>query len=167
MKRATLSVALLLAAAVVTSGQVPAGPPQQAQAPAGAPAAEDASAAIASNHSKFLGAFGKGDAAAVAALHAADARVLPQGGRPVEGHESIEAFWRGVIKAGTRLVQLQTLSVEEKGELAYEVGDYLMTTRPSPGQTEIRAGSYLVVWRRQDGAWKVAAVIWNTDGAAR
>ena len=155
MKRAAL-IAAFLAGTFVASGQ---------EAPAGPPAAEDARAAIAANHSKFVGAFGKGDAAGVAALHAADAKLLPQGGRPVEGVRNVEAFWGGLLKAGARLVQLQTLSVEAQGELAYEVGDYIVTTRPAPGLTAINSGSYLVVWKRQGGEWKLAAAIWNTDKA--
>ena len=156
MKRAAL-IAFLLAGSFVASGQ---------EAPAVPDAAEEARAAIAANHSKFVGAFGKGDAAAVAALHAADARLLPQGGRPVEGVRNVEAFWGGLLKAGARLVQLQTLSVEERGELAYEVGDYIVTTQQAPGLTAINSGSYLAVWRRQGGEWKLAAAIWNTDEAA-
>ena len=157
MKRAAL-IAFLLAGTFVASAQeVP---------PAGPPAAEEARAAIAANHSKFVGAFGKGDAAAVAALHAADAKLLPQVAPPVEGVRNVEAFWGGLLKAGARLVQLQTLSVEERGELAYEVGDYIVTTQPSPGLTAINSGNYLVVWRRQGGEWKLAAAIWNTDKAA-
>lgn len=156
MKRAAL-IAAFLAGSFVASGQ---------EAPAGPPAAEEARAAIAANHSKFVGAFGKGDAAAVAALHTDDARLLPQGGRPVEGVRNVEAFWGGLLKAGARLVQLQTLSVEERGELAYEVGDYIVTTQQAPGLTAINSGSYLVVWRRQGGEWKLAAAIWNTGGAA-
>jgi ketosteroid isomerase-like protein len=156
MKRAALIVAFL-AGTLAASGQ---------EAPAGPPAAEEARAAIAANHSKFVGAFGKRDAAAVAALHADDAKLLPQGGRPVEGVRNVEAFWGGLLKAGARLVQLQTLSVEERGELAYEVGDYIVTTQPSPGLTAINSGSYLVVWRRQGAEWKLAAAIWNTGEAA-
>lgn len=156
MKRAAL-IAAFLAGTFVASGQ---------EAPSGPPAAEEARAAIAANHSKFVGAFGKRDAAALAALHAADARLLPQGARPVEGVRNVEAFWGGLLKAGARLVQLQTLSVEERGELAYEVGDYIVTTQPSPGLTAINSGSYLVVWRRQGGEWKLAAAIWNTDKGA-
>lgn len=161
MKRAALIAPLIAAvvtAAITASAQ---------QAPAAPPADQDARAAIAAAHSKFIGAFGKGDAAAAAALYAEDAKLLPQGGRPVEGVQNVEAFWGGLLKAGARLVQLQTLSVEERGELSYETGDYIMTTKPSPGQTEIHAGNYLTVWRRQEGVWKVAAVIWNTDGATR
>ena len=155
MKRAALIALLLAAAASAASGQEPVAPPRAA----------DAREAIAASHSKFVGAFGKGDAAALAALHAADVKLLPQGGRPVEGVPNVEAFWASLIKSGARLVQLQTLSVEERGELAYEGGDYILTTRPQPGLTSINSGNYLAVWRRQGEEWRVAALIWNSDGA--
>lgn len=157
MMRRAILLAAVLAAASAAPGQV---------REVGAPAGDDAEAAIAANHSQFVGAFGKRDAAAVAALHAADARLLPEGGRPVEGAEAVEAFWRGLLEAGARLVQLQTLRVEAHGAMAYEAGDYIMTVPSSPGQTVVHAGSYVVVWRREGGGWKVAAAIWNSDRAA-
>lgn len=154
MRRAILLAAVLATHTVLAQAQE-----------TGTPAGGDAQAAIAANHSKFVGAFGKRDAAAVAALHAADARLLPQGRRPVEGAKDVEAFWRGLLEAGARLVQLQTQRVETHGEVAYEVGDYIMTVQTKPGETIVHAGNYLAVWKRQEGEWKVAAAIWNSDGA--
>lgn len=126
----------------------------------------DARTAVAANHQKFIGAFAKGDAAAVAALHAADAKLLPENGRPVAGAQEVEAFWRDVMRSGSRLVQLQTLSVEERGDLAYETGDYMTTVPAGAGVTNVRAGNFVVVWRREGGDWKVATAIWNTGKAA-
>jgi uncharacterized protein (TIGR02246 family) len=151
---------LLLAAVVAVTSYL--GRAQENVAPAGG----EARAAIEAYHRKFTGAFAKGDAAAVAALHAPDARVLPERGRPVEGAQAVEAFWRDVMKSGVRLVQLQTLSVEERGDLAYETGDYMTTAPAGPGVTEVDSGNYLVVWRRAGGEWAVAAAIWNTNRGA-
>ena len=155
---------LLLAAVLAVTSYL--GRAQENAAPAGG---GEARAAIEANHRKFTGAFAKGDAAAVAALHAPDARVLPERGRPVEGSQAVEAYWRDVMKSGVRLVQLQTLSVEERGDLAYETGDYMTTAPAAPGVTEVNSGNYLVVWRRAGGEWAVAAAIWNTnrDAAGR
>src|SRR5215208_6483467 len=111
----------------------------------------EARAAVAANHQKFIGAFAKGDAAVVAALHAADAKLLPENGHPVAGAQEVEAFWRDVMRSGSRLVQLQTLSVEERGDLAYETGDYMMTVPVGAGVTDVRAGNFVVVWRREGG----------------
>ena len=134
----------------------------------GAPPASggETRAAVEANHQKFIGAFAKGDAAAVAALHAADAKLLPENGHPVAGAQEVEAFWRDVMRSGSRLVQLQTLSVEERGDLAYETGDYMTTVPAGAGVTDVRAGNFVVVWRRAGGDWKVAVAIWNTGKAA-
>ena len=152
---------LLLAAVVAVTSYL--GSAQENVAP---PGGGEARAAIEANHRKFTGAFAKGDAAAVAALHAPDARVLPERGLPAEGAQAVEAFWRDVMKSGVRLVQLQTLSVEVRGDLAYETGDYMTTAPAGPGVTEVSSGNYLVVWRRAGGEWAVAAAIWNTNRGA-
>ena len=135
-----------------------------APTPPASPAGE-ARAAVAAGHQKFSGAFARRDAADAAALHAADAKLLPENGRAVEGAQAVEAFWRAAMESGVRLVQLQTLSVEERGDLAYETGDYMTTVPTGPGVTDVRSGNYLAVWRREGGDWKVAAAIWNRGGA--
>ena len=125
------------------------------------PAGGEAPAAIEAHHRKFIGAFASRDAAAAAALHAPDARLLPERGGVVEGPQAVTAYWRGVMESGVRLVQLQTLSVEQRGDLAYETGDYMATVPAGPGVTDVRSGNYLVVWRRAGEGWVVAAAIWN------
>jgi ketosteroid isomerase-like protein len=154
MIRTALAIALAAAAALGLARR-------QDVAPARAPTMGEARAAVAANHQKFTGAFARRDAAAAAALHASDARLLPENGRAVEGAQAVEAFWRAAMESGVRLVQLQTLSVEERGDLAYETGDYMTTVPTAPGVTDVRSGNYLAVWRREGGDWKVAAAIWN------
>jgi ketosteroid isomerase-like protein len=150
--RTFLLAALTAAGLCLGYGQEQAGPPA---------GGVEARAAVEANHRKFTGAFAARDAVAAAALHAPDARLLPELGGPVEGAQAVEAFWRGAMESGVRLVQLQTLSVEERGELAYETGDYMVTVPAGPGVTDVRSGNYLVVWRRSGGGWLVAAAIWN------
>ena len=131
------------------------------QEPATPPESGEARAAIEAHHRKFIGAFAGRDAAAAAALHAPDARLLPERGGVVEGPQAVAAYWRGVMESGVRLVQLQTLSVEQRGDLAYETGDYMATVPTGPGVTDVRSGNYLVVWRRAGEGWLMAAAIWN------
>jgi ketosteroid isomerase-like protein len=152
VERTFLLAALTAAALCLGYGQEQTAPPV---------GGTEARAAIEANHRKFTGAFAARDAAKAAALHAPDARLLPEGDGPIEGAQVVEAYWRGAMESGVRLVQLQTLSVEERGELAYETGDYMVTVPTGPGVTDVRSGNYLVVWRRSGGDWLVAAAIWN------
>ena len=151
-----------------TDGRIHGGDVRRVRAggPADPPAAEEARAAIAANHSKFVGAFGKGDAAAVAALHAADARLLPQGGRPVEGVRNVEAFSGGTVEGGGEAGAVADLERGGAGRVGLRGRRLHRDHAASPGLTAINSGSYLVVWRRQGGEWKLAAAIWNTDKAA-
>ena len=59
-----------------------------------APALAQSAATIQKLNDKWAGAFNKGDAAAVAAMYAPDAYVLPPGHDMVKGRSAIEAFWK-------------------------------------------------------------------------
>ena len=156
MRRCIVLSAILV---IATAYQTPA------QAQSGRP--DDALAAVEANHRKFVAAFDKGDAAAVAALHAADAQLLPENGRPVTGAEDVRAYWHGLLKAGARLVQLEALlRVKGGGRMAYEVGAYVMTVQTGPGQTAVHSGNYAVAWRREGEQWLAAAVTWNKSKVA-
>ena len=51
-------------------------------------------------------AFNAGDAAALAALYADDARSTPPGGPPAVGRTQIETYWRNDLKAGGEVTKL-------------------------------------------------------------
>ena len=157
MGRFVLSAILVVAAAYQT----------RAQGQGGQPAAEDALTAVEANHRKFVAAFDRRDAAAVAALHAADAQLLPEDGRPVTGAQDVRAYWQGLLEGGARLVKLEALlRVKGGDDMAYEVGAYVMTTQSAPGQTAVHSGNYAVAWRREGAQWLVAAVTWNKSKVA-
>jgi uncharacterized protein (TIGR02246 family) len=58
---------------------------------------------------RFMEAMERGDAASVAALYAEDAVVLPPDAPMVSGRSAIEQFWRGMMGAGARGVNLAAL----------------------------------------------------------
>ncbi len=123
--------------------------------------------AIESANMKFVEAFNRRDVASVAALYDENATVLPPNSQVLKGRRRIEEFWNGAIEMGVREVALKTIDVEHSGDLAYEIGAYNLKVQPKGGQATTDAGKYVVVWKRQaDGAWKLAADIWNTDSPA-
>ena len=111
----------------------------------------------------FEAAFGRNDMAALAALYAEDAYVLPPGSPQVQGRPAIQQFWQAVWDSGFRQAALQTGTVEGSGELAYEVSTASLATQPGDGQATTLAVKYVVVWRRAGGTWLMVADIWNTD----
>ena len=115
-------------------------------------------AAIESGNRAFIAAFLRGDARAVADLYTEDARVIPPGGEIASGRPAIATFWRSVMDAGVEDLTLDTTEVESAGDLAYELG----TVRVVGKNRQVTAGRYVVVWKQQNGHWKLHRDIWNS-----
>ena len=121
----------------------------------------DVGAAIEAATEAFVNAYNAGDAAGVAALYAEDATVMPPNAEPAVGREAIEAAMRAELDAapGFSLV-LETTSLEVTGDVAVELGRYVVTD-PEGGHAD--HGSFIAYWKRVDGGWKMAADIWNSS----
>jgi len=107
----------------------------------------------------FSAAFAKGDHRAVAELYSESARVIAPGSPIVKGREAIAAFWKKVIEGGTKDAKLSTEQVESAGDLAYEDGSVVLTG--ADGKTS--GARYVVVWKRENGKWRLFRDIWNTE----
>jgi uncharacterized protein (TIGR02246 family) len=108
----------------------------------------------------FEQAVEKGDSALLVSLYAPDARVLPPGSEPLTGAAAIQQFWQGVMREGVTGARLETVSLEELGDVAVEEGRYEMRA----GDQVAQAGKYVVVHRRQpDGAWKLGIDMWSPN----
>ena len=124
--------------------------------------------AVMSVNRNFMEAFKRGDVAAVVALYTADARLLPPGHPLMIGRAAIHTIWQGAMSGGIAEATLETGEVEARDDLAYEIGNYTLTMRPSGGEGEgaTMTGKYMVVWKNVGGAWQLHADIWNGDAAA-
>ena len=107
-----------------------------------------------------MAAFARQDAAAVAALYAADAVMLPPGQGPVSGTEAIQEFWQAGMSLGITGVELASSDVEVHGRLAIETGNYKLYNADGD---RLEEGKYLVVWVSQKGEWKLYRDIWNSS----
>ena len=105
----------------------------------------------------------RGDAAAIAALYTEEARVLPQDGPTLVGREAIQNFQQSYIDAGFNDFRLTTLEVGVVRDLAYEIGEYALTIQPEEGEAIRDQGKYVVVWKRENGEWKLDVNIWNSS----
>jgi uncharacterized protein (TIGR02246 family) len=113
--------------------------------------------AIESRNREFVAAFTRGDAEAVAGLYTEEGKLLPPGAADAEGRPAIAAFWKGAIDAGLKVLALETVEVESSGDLAYEVGTVKLTS----GDGQVSQDRYLVVWKRENGEWRLHRDIWN------
>ena len=126
-----------------------------------APAFAQNKAAMQQLVNQWTAAANKGDVAAVAAMYAKDAYVLPPGGKMVTGAKDIEAFWKEAL-ADAQDVQCTTVDVKPLGgSAAREIGTCsYMTKKPPLKEVELK---YAVVWEKEGGKWKLLQDIWNMD----
>ena len=105
-----------------------------------------------------------GDAAALASLYAADAKLLPPNSEMIQGREGVEAYWAGGFQMGIKDVVLTTVDVMIMGDMVCEIGKAKVTIQPE-GMDEIQdIAKYVVIWKNStDGAWKLYVDIWNTS----
>lgn len=133
-----------------------------------APAALSASdsAGIAAADSAFLAAANSGDAAAVAAVYASDASLLPPNLPVQRGRAAIQTFWGGLLDAYTVTFEISPDIIEGRGDLAYDMGHYRFTAVPksksAPGIAD--EGKFVEILKKQpDGTWKYAVYIFNSN----
>ena len=126
-----------------------------------APALAQGKAAIQKLEDQWGAAFNKGDAAAVAAMYADDAYVLPAGAPMAHGLSAIQDFW---TKAMEQLADIKcsTQDVKPLGRsAALEIGTCTFKMKGATPQDG--ALKYAVVWKKADGQWKLLQDIWNFD----
>lgn len=108
-------------------------------------------------------AYNRGDAAAANALYTEEARVLPPGGPTLVGREAILQNFQPSDTVVFSDLQLTTLEVRVVRDLAYEIGEYTETIQPEEGEAIRDQGKYVVVWKRENGEWKIDVDIWNSS----
>ncbi len=84
----------------------------------------------------------------------------------VTGREAIRKAWTQMFAATGFAFTPKTTQVEvaRSGDLACVQGSYESAANAPKGALVTDRGKFVVVWKKQaDGAWKVAADIWNSD----
>ena len=108
-------------------------------------------------------AFASGDAGAMADFYAEGFVRLPPGEAAVFTHDDLRAGFEEFQAANEySLDEFQIRRVEVSGDLGYTIATYTESWTPKAGgATETSSGRWAVMWKREDGSWKVNAEIWN------
>lgn len=98
-------------------------------------------------------------------FYADDGSYFPN--RPlIRSRDELRKFWTQLFAIPGPGFTCDTTRVEvaRSGDLAYETGTCELTTTGSNGKLRTEKQKYVVVWKKQnDGAWKAAVDIDNTD----
>jgi ketosteroid isomerase-like protein len=99
------------------------------------------------------------------APYADDASMLPFGAPIATGTNAIRKTWAALMATpGFSLSFVPTkVVIASAGDMAWEIGTFDLRLNDAQGNPLDIPGKYVVTWRKDDGAWKVAADIFNTD----
>jgi uncharacterized protein (TIGR02246 family) len=104
------------------------------------------------------------DAAALASLYHEDAKFLPPGMPACNGRPAIQAAMQGLISAGARSLDLETIEARDEGALTVEYGRFTLGLEPPGAPAMTDSGKYIVVYEaRGDGTTKILYDIFNSD----
>lgn len=96
------------------------------------------------------------DAGQLAALYSADAFLLPPDGGVVQGQDQIHQFWSEGLERG---LVMDTLRMVLDGDAGWVAGRYYLA---GSDEAPPDSGKFVLALTHTDGAWRVAADIWNT-----
>lgn len=116
--------------------------------------------AIDSTNTIFGNLVAKGDSVGLAALYTSDGKIMGSNMPTASGRNAIQSTFGGMFAAmGPIGLNLTAEEVNGTEELVSEVGVYTMT---KDGK-EIDKGKYIVLWKMEDGKWKLHRDIFNSD----
>ena len=118
-----------------------------------------AKSAIEAENAKFMEAFKKGDSTGAAANYAQDAFILPPNGEPV-AKSNIAPLWGSFIRMGVKDVKLVVDDIAGNADIISETGHYEIYAAENK---MLDKGKYVVVWKPENGAWKMYRDIFNTS----
>jgi len=105
----------------------------------------------------FIAMVRHGDAQALANLYSIDAVMIAPGAEPAKGRAAIAASWEKAIGAGIKGFSLVTDDVVASGDFAAETGSAQIVGADG----KIENSHYVVVWRHEEGGWRLLRDIWN------
>jgi uncharacterized protein (TIGR02246 family) len=117
-------------------------------------------------NTQWVAAFEARDYAAIESLMAPDSLLLAPGNPPIQGAKAVVETWKawGELPNVKITFGAQFVEAAASGDLAYDYGAYDFAFDGDKGPFAEK-GKYIVVWKKIDGAWKVAADIFNNNSA--
>jgi uncharacterized protein (TIGR02246 family) len=97
------------------------------------------------------------DAQESSSYYAEDGALMAPGAPLASGKAEIQKAWAGMMATPGFALSFAPakVTVSRSGDLAYEVGDYELTTNDNKGKPQTVKAKYVVVWGKQaDGKWK-------------
>ena len=119
----------------------------------------DAVEGIHLGNQRFMQVVREADVTTAPSLYTRDGIILPPNADAVRGTEAIAQFWEAFTELGITEARPVTLEVIPMGDHALEVGEYTLFSH----EDVIDRGKILVLWKIEDGVWKMHRDTWNSS----
>ena len=121
---------------------------------------DSAKAAIAASNKIFGECFATGDSVKFVNSYTSDGCINPSNMPRMCGPQALAAFFNGGYKMGIRNIKLTTEEVMGGKDAVVETGKYEMFVGDN---VSAEKGKFIVVWKEENGKWKMHRDIWNSD----
>lgn len=108
----------------------------------------------------FMDLVSKGDSVGLANYYAVDAKLMGPNGPAIVGRKNIQTGLAGIINSGVAKVDLRATDVWGTGDLVAEEGELTLFDKAG---TQLDKGKYIVLWKKEDGKWKLFRDLFNSD----
>ncbi len=117
-------------------------------------------AAVALSNTTFGSGFSNGDSSAFVSHYTSDACINPSNMPKLCGTKAITAFFNGGYAMGIRGAKITTEELTGGKDGVIETGIYEMY---AANNVSIDKGKFMVLWKMENGKWKMHRDIWNSD----
>lgn len=109
----------------------------------------------------FSQAYMNGDFETIANSYTMDAKIFPNNADIISGRDAIKKRW--MSGSGTKVLhhELTPLEIKFFGDYAHDYGYYKGKSQNKDGTVAHWKGKYVVIWKKEDGRWKMYLDIWN------
>lgn len=121
---------------------------------------EAAKKAITARNNLFMDLFSKGDSIGLANLYTKDAKFMGANSESAVGRSTIQSAFAGFINAGISKIELKTNELWGDQNMLVSEDQWKLFIKDG---TEVDRGKAIVVWKKEDGEWKLFRDIINSD----
>lgn len=114
---------------------------------------------IEKDNKKFEEDIRKGDSNAIAAHYGKDAWLMFDHSEPYKGKD-IASAWGRVLRMGVKAARITTVDLVGDANLLAETGMFEIL---GDGDKVLQKGKYVVVWKPENGGWKIYRDIGNSN----
>lgn len=108
----------------------------------------------------YMDILSKGDSVGLANCYTYDAKFMGPNSPAIEGRKNIQAVIAGFINSGATKLNLKINDLWGTEALLAEEG--VMTLSTKEGK-QLEKGKYIVLWKKEDGKWKLFRDFFNSD----